>query len=63
MSGSVSTLGTVLTAIADERQRPQALAYFGDLDTRGLEIAAAGARLATDLGLPPQPGGMPVSAS
>jgi hypothetical protein len=48
-----NTLGTVLTAIADEGQRPQALAYFGDLDTRGLEIAAAGARLATELGLPP----------
>ena len=48
-----NTLGTVLTAIADEGHRPQALAYFGDLDTRGLEIAVAGARLATDLGLPP----------
>jgi hypothetical protein len=48
-----NTLGTVLTAIADEGQRPRALAYFGDLDTRGLEIAAAGAQLATALGLPP----------
>jgi Uncharacterized protein conserved in bacteria C-term(DUF2220) len=52
MYSAGNTLGTVLTAVADERQRPQALAYFGDLDIRGLEIAAAGARLATDLGLP-----------
>jgi hypothetical protein len=44
---------SVLTAIADEGERPGALAYFGDLDVRGLEIAAAGARLAAELGLPP----------
>jgi hypothetical protein len=48
-----NTLGTVLTAIADEGPRPRGLVYFGDLDTRGLEIAAAGAQLATALGLPP----------
>ncbi|MBI3687637.1 MAG: hypothetical protein HY241_09965 [Actinobacteria bacterium] len=47
-----NTLGTVLTALADVGP-PDALAYFGDLDVRGLEIAAAGARLATELGLPP----------
>ena len=48
-----NTLGTVLTAIADQEERPEALAYFGDLDVRGLEIATAGARLAAELGLPP----------
>jgi hypothetical protein len=48
-----NTLGVVLTAIADRGERPEALAYFGDLDVRGLEIAAAGARLAAELGLPP----------
>jgi hypothetical protein len=48
-----NTLGAVLSGLADEGQRPHALAYFGDLDTKGLEIAAAGTRLATDLGLPP----------
>ena len=48
-----NTLGAVLTAIADQGERPEALAYFGDLDIRGLEIAAAGARLAAELGLPP----------
>lgn len=48
-----NTLGAVLTAIADEGERPEALAYFGDLDVRGLEIAAVGARLAAELGLPP----------
>ena len=47
-----NTLGAVLTAIADRKERPKALAYFGDLDVRGLEIAATGARLAADLGLP-----------
>jgi len=48
-----NTLGTVLTAIADQEERPQALAYFGDLDVRGLEIAIAGTRLTAELGLPP----------
>jgi hypothetical protein len=43
----------VLTAIADQPGPPEALAYFGDLDMRGLEIAAAGARLAAELTLPP----------
>jgi Uncharacterized protein conserved in bacteria C-term(DUF2220) len=51
--GAGNTLGVVLTTIADENERPEALSYFGDLDVRGLEIAAAGARLAVDLGLPP----------
>src|SRR4051794_11859496 len=46
-----NSLGAVLTALADDP--PVALAYFGDLDVRGLEIAAAGSRLATELGLPP----------
>jgi hypothetical protein len=49
--GAGNTLGTVLTALADEGG-PRALAYFGDLDVRGLEIAAAGTRLAGELGLP-----------
>jgi Uncharacterized protein conserved in bacteria C-term(DUF2220) len=48
-----NTLGVVLTAIADQGRQPEALAYFGDLDVRGLEIAAAGARLAAELELPP----------
>jgi hypothetical protein len=48
-----NTLGVVLTALADQEGRPEALAYFGDLDVRGLEIAAAGTRLAAALGLPP----------
>ncbi len=48
-----NTLGVVLTALADQEVRPEALAYFGDLDVRGLEIAASGARLAAELGLPP----------
>jgi hypothetical protein len=48
-----NTLGVVLTAIADQGRQPEALAYFGDLDVRGLEIAAAGARLAMELELPP----------
>ncbi|SDY62467.1 hypothetical protein SAMN05660209_03299 [Geodermatophilus africanus] len=46
-----NSLGAVLTVLADDP--PAALAYFGDLDVRGLEIAAAGARLVDDLGLPP----------
>jgi hypothetical protein len=50
--GAGNTLGTVLTALADEGGLG-ALAYFGDLDVRGLEIAAAGTRLASELGLPP----------
>jgi Uncharacterized protein conserved in bacteria C-term(DUF2220) len=50
--GAGNTLGTVLTALADEGS-PRALAYFGDLDVRGLEIAAAGTWLAGELGLPP----------
>ncbi len=49
--GAGNTLSTVLAALADEQ--PAALAYFGDLDVRGLEIAASGARLAAELGLPP----------
>lgn len=49
--GAGNTLTTVLTAIADAGGAA-ALAYFGDLDVRGLEIAAAGARLAAGLGLP-----------
>lgn len=48
-----NALGAVLTAIADQEERPEALAYFGDLDVRGLEIATAGARLTAELGLPP----------
>jgi hypothetical protein len=48
-----NTLGAVLTAISDQGGRPEALAYFGDLDVRGLVIGAAGARLAAELGLPP----------
>jgi hypothetical protein len=47
-----NTLGTVLTAIADQEELPEALAYFGDLDVRGLEIAMAGTRLTVELGLP-----------
>lgn len=46
-----NTLGTVLTALADDP--PAALSYFGDLDARGLEMPAAADRLAGDLGLPP----------
>ena len=46
-----NTLGVVLVALA-EAERPAALAYFGDLDVRGLEIAAAGAQLAAELALP-----------
>jgi hypothetical protein len=53
MYSAGNTLGTILTAIADHEERPQALAYFGDLDVRGLEIAMAGARLTAELGLPP----------
>lgn len=45
-----NTLGVVLSALADAP--PQELAYFGDLDTRGLEIPASGAHLAGQLGLP-----------
>jgi hypothetical protein len=50
--GAGNTVGVVLTALADASP-VGALAYFGDLDVRGLEIAAAGTRLAVDLGLPP----------
>jgi hypothetical protein len=50
--GAGNTLGVVLTALADASP-VDTLAYFGDLDVRGLEIAAAGTRLAVDLGLPP----------
>jgi DNA-binding NarL/FixJ family response regulator len=46
-----NTLGVVLVALA-EAERPAALAYFGDLDLRGLEIAAAGERFAAELALP-----------
>ena len=48
--GAGNTLGSVLGALADEP--PAAMAYFGDLDARGLEIAVAGDRLAVELGLP-----------
>jgi hypothetical protein len=48
--GAGNTLGTVLTALADEPPLP--LVYFGDLDVRGLEIAGAGYRFAANLGLP-----------
>ena len=50
--GAGNTLGVVLTALAD-MVGTTALTYFGDLDVRGLEIAAGGARLAAALGLPP----------
>jgi hypothetical protein len=55
--GAGNQLSTVLAALADEAGRTGApiaeLRYFGDLDTRGLEIAADGARRCADLGLPP----------
>ncbi len=46
-----NTLSTVLSAVADSP--PTALAYFGDLDVRGLEMPAAANRLTAELGLPP----------
>lgn len=49
--GAGNTLGAVLTTVADEP--PPALAYFGDLDLRGLEIAFAAAQSVGGLGLPP----------
>jgi hypothetical protein len=49
--GAGNTLGVVLTALADSGG-VEGLTYFGDLDVRGLEIAAAGTRLAGELGLP-----------
>jgi hypothetical protein len=49
--GAGNTLGVVLTAIA-ENGGVQGLAYFGDVDVRGLEIAMGGSRLAAELGLP-----------
>jgi len=49
--GAGNTLGVVLTALADGGG-VEGLTYFGDLDVRGLEIAAAGTRLAGELGLP-----------
>lgn len=45
-----NSVGAVLTALADEP--PAALAYFGDLDVRGLEMPAAADGLTAELGLP-----------
>jgi hypothetical protein len=49
--GAGNQIGQLLPQIADAG--PAALAYFGDLDIRGLEIAVAAGRTAADLGLPP----------